>query len=98
LRDLRQQLTNLGTDVDDRLTALTGDADQLAGQIADLNQQIINAEGGAGDAQGGANGLRDRRDAILKQLSTLMDVNTTEDKGVINVYVGSEPLVIGTTN
>ena len=95
---LRTQLSGLQTDVDDRLTALTGDADQLAGQIADLNQQIVNAEGGSGDANGGANGLRDRRDAVLKQLSNLMDVTSIEDKGVVNVYVGSEPLVIGTTN
>lgn len=95
---LRTQLSNLQSDVTDRLTGLTGDADQLANQIADLNQQIVNAEGGAGDSKGGANGLRDRRDALLKQLSSLVDITTTEDKGVINVYVGSEPLVIGTTN
>ena len=97
-QSLRNQLTGLQKDVDARLTGLTGDADQLATQIADINQQIVNAEGGAGDDNGGANGLRDRRDALLKQLSTLMDINTTEDKGVVNVYVGSEPLVIGTTN
>lgn len=97
-QSLRNQLTGLQKDVDSRLTGLVGDADQLATQIADVNQQIVNAEGGAGDANGGANGLRDRRDALLKQLSSLMDINTTEDKGVVNVYVGSEPLVIGTTN
>lgn len=92
IKNLRNQLGNLQSDVDDRLRALTNDADQLAGQIADLNQQIINAEGGAGQ---GANGLRDRRDAMLRQLSELVNVNTVEDKGVMNVYVGSEPLVIG---
>jgi flagellar hook-associated protein 1 FlgK len=97
-RNLRGQLTNLQKDVDDRLTALAKDADGLGTQIADLNQQIIYAEGGASDAKGGANGLRDRRDALLKQLSDLIDINTTEDKGVVNVYVGSEPLVIGTQN
>jgi flagellar hook-associated protein 1 FlgK len=94
-QSLRNQLTSLQGDVDDRLTGLVKNADQLASQIADLNQQIVNAEGGAGDAGGGANGLRDQRDAVLKQLSNLLDVTTTEDKGVINVYVGSEPLVIG---
>ncbi len=93
---LRNSLTNLETDVDDRLTALTTNADQLAQQVADLNQQIVNAEGGSNT--GGANGLRDKRDAAVKQLSQLLNVNTTQDKGVMNVYVGSEPLVIGTTN
>jgi flagellar hook-associated protein 1 FlgK len=97
-QSLRNQFASLQKDVDDRMVALSGDADQLAGQIADLNQQVVNAEGGAGDTNGGANGLRDRRDALVKQLAQLVDVKTTEDKGMLNVYVGSEPLVIGTTN
>jgi flagellar hook-associated protein 1 FlgK len=53
------------------------------------------AEGGSG---GQANGLRDQRDAVLKQLSELVDVKTVEDGGVINVYVGSQPIVMGATN
>ncbi|HYE19117.1 MAG TPA: flagellar hook-associated protein FlgK [Tepidisphaeraceae bacterium] len=96
LQSLRKGLSGLKTDVGERLRALAVDADQLAGQIADLNQQIVNAEGGS--SKGGANGLRDRRDALVKQLGQLVNVNTTEDKGVMNVYVGSEPLVIGTMN
>jgi flagellar hook-associated protein 1 FlgK len=96
--NLRDQLTGLQSDVDDRLQALTTNADQLASQIADLNEQIVHAESGVGNTNGGANGLRDRRDAVLKQLSNLMDITTTEDKGVVNVYVGSEPLVAGTMN
>jgi flagellar hook-associated protein 1 FlgK len=97
-QNLRNGLDGLQVDIDNRLRGLVGDADQLAQQIADLNQQIVNAEGGRGDAAGGANGLRDQRDSVLKQLSQLMDVRTVEDKGVMNVYVGSEPLVVGTTN
>jgi len=96
IQNLRSNLGNLKTDVSDRLRALTVDADQLAGQIADMNQQIIKAEGGSNS--GGANGLRDKRDALVKELSQLLNVNTVEEKGVMNVYVGSEPLVIGTTN
>src|SRR6185436_10230714 len=92
--NLRKGLDGLQIDIDNRIRALAGDADQLAQQIADLNQQIVNAEGGRGDAAGGANGLRDQRDSVLKQLSQLMDVKTVEDKGLINVYVGSEPLVV----
>jgi flagellar hook-associated protein 1 FlgK len=97
-QSLRNQLSGLQTDAGDQITALAKNADQIADQIADLNQQIVNAEGGKGDSGGGANGLRDRRDALVKQLSQLVDVKTTEDKGMLNVYVGSEPLVIGTTN
>src|SRR5688572_25619468 len=98
ITDLRGGLDSLHVDVDNRLRALAGDADQLAAQIADLNRQIVNAEGGGGVAGGGANGLRDKRDAVLKELSQLMDVKTIEDGGVMNVYVGSEPLVVGTSN
>src|SRR3954454_6504534 len=98
LQSLRGQFSSLQSDVDDKMKAAANDADQLASQIADLNQQVVNAEGGAGDSKGGANGLRDRRDALVKQLAGIVDVKTTEDKGVVNVYVGSEPLVIGTTN
>jgi flagellar hook-associated protein 1 len=93
---IRTNFTNLQKDVDQRLQARTADADRLAQQVADLNQQIVVAEGGTG---GQANGLRDQRDQILKQLSGLLDVKTVEESsGIVNVYVGSEPLVIGTTN
>src|SRR5205807_608372 len=55
--------------------------------------QITAAEGGAGSA----NGLRDQRDGYLKQLSQLMDIRTIEQpNGVVNVYAGSEPLVLNT--
>jgi flagellar hook-associated protein 1 FlgK len=93
---IRTNFTNLQKDVDQRLVARTADADRLAQQVADLNQQIVVAEGGSG---GQANGLRDQRDQILKQLSGLLDIKTTEESsGIVNVYVGSEPLVIGTNN
>ena len=49
------------------------DANALAQQVADLNGQITVAEGGTG---GTANGLRDQRDAVLKQLSQLIDIKT----------------------
>jgi flagellar hook-associated protein 1 len=96
-RNLRGQLSSLQNDADSRLTALASDADGLAQKVADLNGQITIAEGGTG---GTANGLRDQRDAVLKQLSQLVDIKTVPDQNgrVVNVYVGSEPLVIGTQN
>jgi flagellar hook-associated protein 1 FlgK len=92
-QDLRGQLQSLQFDVDARLDGQSADADNLSNQIADINQQIISAEGGGGAV---ANGLRDQRDAVLKQLSQLVDIRTIEqDNGGLNVYIGSEPLVIG---
>ena len=94
--DLRGQLGGLLSDVDTRLGSLSNDANGLAQQIADLNREIVVAEGGTG---GSANGLRDQRDAVLGKLAELMDVRTIpQDTGALNVYVGSEPLVIGTTS
>ena len=94
--DLRNQLGTLQTDVDTRLAAQVKDADSLAGQVAELNGQIVIAEGGTG---GTANGLRDRRDAVLKQLSQLAGTKTVEQSnGTVSVYLGSEPLVVGTQN
>jgi flagellar hook-associated protein 1 len=96
LRNVRGQLANLQSNVADRMTGLSGDANSLAQQVADLNAQIVVAEGGSG---GTANGLRDQRDAVLKQLSGMIDIKTINaDNGVVNVYVGSEPLVIAAQN
>jgi flagellar hook-associated protein 1 len=93
--DIRSKLTDLKGAIDQRLPAIVNDANGYAQQIADLNQRIATAEGGAG---GSANDLRDQRDAVLKKLSALMDVKTVEQGSMVNVYVGSEPLVIGTMN
>jgi flagellar hook-associated protein 1 FlgK len=94
LRTVSNDLGDLRTDVDQRLAALANNADQLAQQVAGLNSQIVVAEGGSG---GQANGLRDQRDAVLTDLSKLINIKTIpQDNGTINVYVGSEPLVMGT--
>ena len=92
LKDLRGQLGSLRTDVDNRLKAQVDDADALATQIAHLNVEIVTSEGGSA---GQANGLRDQRDGLLKQLSQLVDVRAVEQQnGTLNVYIGSDPLVI----
>ena len=93
---LRGDLGDLEKDVADRLTALAAQANNLAQQIADLNSQIVTAEGGTG---GQANGLRDQRDVVLKELSQLIDINVVDTgDGMLNVNVGSEPLVAGILN
>lgn len=93
MNDARQQLGDLQETIDQRLPALVTQADALSQRIADLNGQISAVEGGAGQA----NNLRDQRDGIVRQLSTLIDVKTIEQpNGTLNVHVGSEPLVVGT--
>jgi len=96
VQNLRSDLGNLQTDADSRLAAQTKDADGLLQQVADLNAQISVAQGGTG---GVANGLADQRDAVLGKLAQLMDVKTVPgDNGMVNVYVGSQPVVFGATN
>ena len=93
LRDTRGGLENLTAAAGDQLQALANTADDLARQVADLNGQIVRAEGGANAA---ANGLRDRRDALLGNLAEIVNVTVKHsDNGSANVYVGSEPLVVG---
>jgi flagellar hook-associated protein 1 FlgK len=88
------QLDSLGSQVAMEMKSGAQAADDLASQIAKLNSQIVVADGGAGQA---ANALRDQRDAVLKQLSGLMNVTTVQQPGgAMDVYVGSEPLVSNT--
>jgi flagellar hook-associated protein 1 len=91
--DIQKQLGGLRSDIDNRLTAQVAEADDITRQIAELNGRITVAEGGQ---SGEANGLRDQRDGLVRQLSELVDVGVTEDKGSLNVFIGSQPLVIGT--
>lgn len=94
-RSIRGQLSELQVDVDGKVDALVKDADGLTRQIAELNRQISLSEGGGGQA----NGLRDQRDAVIKKLSELIDINTIQqDNGSVTVFVGSEPLVENSTS
>ena len=95
-QQLRGQMDSLLQDLDARQRGLALDANSLAQQVADLNSQIVLAEAGG---RGQANGLRDQRDMVLGKLAELMDIRTVDTgDGMINVLVGSEPLVIGTDN
>lgn len=93
LRTLRGQLSRLGEDIDGQIGDIVVRADDIAGQVAELNAQITTGEAGR---RGQATALRDQRDALLRELGTLFDVTVREQPdGAINVYVGSEALVQG---
>ncbi len=88
------QLQTIQTSIGSDLTSLSANASQLAQQIATLNQQISTSQGPAGsDSQ-----LEDQRDAAVQQLSQLVNIQTVnQGNGTVNLYIGSEPLVVGTT-
>jgi flagellar hook-associated protein 1 FlgK len=93
LRDLRQQLASLGEDLDSQIADIAVSLDDLARRIADLNTRITTSEAGR---DGQATGLRDQRDALLRELGALVDVAVREQpNGALNVYIGSEALVQG---
>ncbi len=93
LHVLRGQLAQLGENLDQQVADLISRSDGLAQDIAGLNEEISRAEAGV---EGQATGLRDQRDALLRELSEIVDVSVQEQPdGALNVYIGSEALVQG---
>jgi flagellar hook-associated protein 1 FlgK len=93
LRSTRSQLESLGTDLNQQIGEIVERADQVSREIARLNGQITVSEAGR---RGQDTDLRDRRDAMLRELAQYFDVTAREQpNGALNVYVGSEVLVQG---
>lgn len=94
MRALRSDLQNLRIQVDSQLASSVAQADDIITNIAALNQQIVDAEGGSGQASG----LRDQRDSLVQELSQYLDITSVEQpSGAVNVLVGSLPVVLGGT-
>ena len=95
-REVRGGVDDLARSAGAQMRVLAGEADDLAAQIADVNAEIVQVEGASG---GSANALRDRRDALLNELSATVNVRALEQPdGSASVYIGSEPLVTGDTS
>ncbi|TVQ59739.1 MAG: flagellar hook-associated protein FlgK [Phycisphaerales bacterium] len=92
VRSLRSDLVNTQRQFDEQLSVSVRRADELLSQIAGLNRSIVESEQGRSTA----NELRDRRDALVHELSGLMEISTVEqNNGAIDVLVGSTPVVLG---
>jgi flagellar hook-associated protein 1 len=89
-----QDLTTQRTDLNKRVSSIADRINSAAGQVADLNIQVQQAELTGQNA----NDLRDRRDLLLDQLSSLGQITYNEqaDK-TVSVYLGNHELVSGTT-
>jgi len=91
LHRLRGGLVQQVEALNDQARAVAEHAGELTAEIAQLNPQIAQQES---DGITVASALRDRRDALVRELGELMDIQVREqDNGSINVYVGSDPLV-----
>lgn len=91
LKQLDSQLSSLGNEIDGRLEKAADTINQLAGQIADVNGQVMAAGATA------APNLLDKRDELLKALGSQIDITTIRQAdGSVNVLVGSgQSLVLG---
>jgi flagellar hook-associated protein 1 FlgK len=78
-----------------RISNTVGEINQLAGSIARLNREIVEARGGNGGNN--PNDLLDQRDTLIRELSERISVKTlAQSDGSVNVYVGrGQSLVVG---
>lgn len=68
------------------------DINRIAREITDLNSRINRIEAGGQNA----NDLQDQRDERLKELASLIDINTAQgDGGLLYVAAAQYPLVVG---
>lgn len=95
IRNIRSELNGQRRQIEDQIDSQTAQANALFQEIADINETISARE--IGQAQ--ASSLRDRRDQIVTELSSLVDINVNENpEGLYDVFVGSTPVVLGTRN
>ncbi len=87
-----EDLQTLQKDFDASITGTVEDINQLAAEIVDLNQKIIQIEAGGRYA---ANDYRDQRDLALKELAALIDINSFEAAdGSVSVSVASGHVLV----
>ena len=82
-------------EVNGRLRQAIDDINRLASSIAEINDQIVVAQGRTGQPP---NDLLDQRDSLISELAGQIGVSTVpQDDGAINLFIGSgQTLVIGT--
>ncbi len=88
--DLAGDMAQFEREIDLSLSTGIRTINELAGEIAGLNEQILTQE-----ALGAANDLRDQRDAVLIELSRYLDINAfeSEDGSVTVMTDGGYSLV-----
>lgn len=87
------QLADVKADLNSSIKIKADEINNIASQIASLNDQIVKVEV-SGDH---ANDLRDKRDLLLDNLSKLVNIHVTEpvdQYGAITVAIGGRPLVM----
>lgn len=91
MAEVDEQLKELQQDAVSGVTDGVDSLNTLAAQVAELNQRISAAEVNGSEASY----LRDQRDALIDQMSSLADVRASEADGVFTVTIGGAALVDG---
>lgn len=89
------QLTDVQNDLDGQLRTLTNEVNQIAKEIASLNEkvQLVEVQGVP------ANDERDRRDLLIKKLSEKVDISWAEgDFGMVAITAGKTGLLVSGTS
>ncbi len=94
LRELRSDIRQFDQELGLSIDAGVGKVNQLTAQVATLNEQIFNME-----VTADANDLRDRRDAVIRELSQYLDVKVFEDaEGHMTVITGKGYTLVSKTD
>jgi flagellar hook-associated protein 1 len=93
ITQMSQQVRALRSDVNDQVGNLAGNINDLTQQIAKLNVQVAQMQGGT-TSQSTAVGLTDQREQALASLAKLVNISTTqESNGSVTVFCGENNLV-----
>ena len=92
-RYIDDQLRTFRRNLDEDVVGVLRDVNRMIGEVAALNTEIVAAEDG-GIHPDTASDLRTRRDALLGELSDIIDIKVIENsRGAVQVLSGSDVLV-----
>lgn len=90
IRSLDSEMVNNGAQARQDLSDKVGRANDILGQLAELNPRIVASNKDSSDT----NTMLDQRDQLLDELSGLMEIQTSlQPSGEMSVYAGGAELV-----
>jgi len=93
LKRLDDRVRQLRGNVNDEITSSAADINRLLKEIAELNVNIVQTEGGTATASE-AVGLRDQRELALTELAKIVNIRASEQPdGSVTVFAGGDFLV-----
>ncbi len=92
----REEVLTMQIELNGDLKTSAQRANEISGDIADLNARISQLEN---SASGSSSALCDQRDQLLRELGELVQIQIRpQPGGSVNVYIGNEPLIQGGLN